>query len=150
MRPTSASVWSPQLKKYVCEDTKEGRIAIKAHPHQTQPVPPPINRTFKFVFLWSFGGTLFFVALCIGLSLAAGREPPPLFEKIIIATFDLAKIGFGAKGRCPLNSLRSSSSQAEGMPERARSWELCPSDTLGKEDDHAAPPRNRRSGQPRA
>jgi hypothetical protein len=95
-RPNSASVWSPQLKKYVCEDTKEGRIAIEAHPHQTQPVPPPINRTFKFAFLWSFGGTLFFVTLCIGLSLAAGREPPPLFEKIIMSTFDLAKIGFGA------------------------------------------------------
>jgi hypothetical protein len=55
-----------------------------------------ISRTFKLIFKWTFVGTLFFVVLCIVLSLVAGREAPPLFEKLIFATFDLAKIGFGA------------------------------------------------------
>lgn len=95
-KPGSTSAWSPQLSKYVCEDTDESRVAIAGQQVQRLAEHPPINRTFKFVFLWSFGGTLFFVVLCIVLSLLAGREPPPLFEKIIISTFDLAKIGFGA------------------------------------------------------
>jgi len=93
-RPRATSFWSPQLKKYVSEDTDEGRAAEQEV--HTRAEHPPINPTFKFVFLWAFVGTLLFVGLCIGLSLVAGREPPPLFEKIILATFDLAKIGFGA------------------------------------------------------
>ena len=96
-RPRTTSIWSPQLEKYVCENTEEGRVAASVENRaRTRAEYPPINRTFKFVFLSSFAGTLLFVALCVILSLAAGREPPPLFEKMILATFDLAQIGFGA------------------------------------------------------
>jgi len=48
------------------------------------------------VFGWSLFGTVFFVVLRVLLSLAAGRQPPALFEKVVEATMDLAKIGFGA------------------------------------------------------
>jgi hypothetical protein len=57
---------------------------------------PPINPQFKLVFLTAMGGTVLFIVLCLILSLIAGRQPPPLFEKIILGFFDMAKIGFGA------------------------------------------------------
>jgi len=90
--PQIASVWSSNLERYVCEHSDEGRTITRRRQEQA----PMISRTFKLIFMWTFVGTLFFVVLCIVLSLAAGREPPPLFEKLILATFDLAKIGFGA------------------------------------------------------
>jgi hypothetical protein len=89
-------VWSRRLRKYVCEESDEGRLAVARQSAEGPVQHPPISPTFKFVFRWSFVGTLLFVALCIVLSLVAGREPPPLFEKVIMGTFDLAKIGFGA------------------------------------------------------
>jgi hypothetical protein len=96
VKPRTESVWSGRLRKYVCEDSDEGRLAVARQSRQSHTQHPPISPTFKFVFRWSFVGTLLFVGLCIVLSLVAGREPPPLFEKVIMATFDLAKIGFGA------------------------------------------------------
>jgi hypothetical protein len=95
-KPRTTSVWSSQLDRYVCADTSEGRAAVADMTDRTQVAHPPINRTFKFVFLCAFFGTLAFLGLCIGLSLAAGREPPPLFEKTIMASFDLAKIAVGS------------------------------------------------------
>jgi hypothetical protein len=56
----------------------------------------PINPQFKLVFLTAVIGTLLFIVLCLVLSLLAGKQPPPLFEKVIMGFFDLAKIGFGA------------------------------------------------------
>ncbi len=57
---------------------------------------PPLYAHFKLIFLTAAGSTLFFVVLCIVLTLAAGKEPPPLFEKVITSLFDLAKISLGA------------------------------------------------------
>jgi hypothetical protein len=90
--PQVASVWSSNLERYVCENSGEGATIAQGR----QEPAPMISRTFKLIFTWTFVGTLFFIVLCICLSLAVGREPPPLFEKLILATFDLAKIGFGA------------------------------------------------------
>lgn len=94
-RPRTHSHWSPRRGRYVCEMSEEGR-ALAQDSGQSQYQRSPINPTFKFVFRWSFAGTLFFIALCVVCSLAAGREPPPLFEKIVMSTFSLAEIGFGA------------------------------------------------------
>jgi hypothetical protein len=54
-----------------------------------------ITRQFRLVFLTAAGGTFLFVLLCLVCSLIAGKEPPPLVDKVIMGFFDLAKIGFG-------------------------------------------------------
>lgn len=102
--PKRRSVWSPELDRYVCPDTEEGKKALAA----AQPVPrseeirekaarhPPIDTQFKLVFLTAAGGTLLFALLCVTLSFVAGKEPPPLFEKLVMGLIDLVKIGFGA------------------------------------------------------
>jgi hypothetical protein len=102
--PNRQSVWSPQLNRYVCPDSAEGRKALIAA--QTVPVTPkmrrqaerhpPINPEFKLVFLTAAGGTLLFAILCITLTFLIGKEPKPLFEKVVMGMFDLTKIGFGA------------------------------------------------------
>ena len=94
--PGRLSLWSPRLAKYVCSDTPEGQQAIADQSLASRAAHPPINPQFKLVFLTAAGGTLLFVLICLVLSLMAGREPPPLFEKIIMGFFDLAKIGLGA------------------------------------------------------
>ena len=96
-RPAELSVWSPTLGRYVCPDEVK---AITAEPApQASPVVakhPPVNPQFKLVFLTSVIGTFIFAVLCLVLTFAVGKEPPPLFEKVIMGLFDLAKIGFGA------------------------------------------------------
>lgn len=97
--PGRRSVWSSELGRYVCPDSEEGqRLSLAAK--QTSQVDvtkhPPISPMFKLVFLTAAIGTLLFIVLCLVLTLLAGREPPPLFEKVIMGFFDLAKIGFGA------------------------------------------------------
>lgn len=97
--PGRLSIWSEERGEYLCVKSEEGQNlarhiqlgAVKAAPDH-----PPISAEFKMVFLTAVIGTVVFVALCLVLSLIAGKEPPPLFEKVILGFFDLAKIGFGA------------------------------------------------------
>lgn len=77
-------------------DSPEGREALTITTPAVAAAHPPISPQFKLVFVTAAAGTLLFVVLCLVLSLVAGREPPPLFEKLIMGFFDLAKIGFGA------------------------------------------------------
>ena len=97
--PGRKSVWSSQLGRYVCLDLEEGQtlsLAAKETNHADAAKHPPISPIFKLVFLTAAVGTLLFIVLCLILTLLAGKEPPPLFEKVIMGFFDLAKIGFGA------------------------------------------------------
>jgi hypothetical protein len=97
--PGRKSIWSPELGKYVCPDSDEGTaLAGRAQQPILKEVAehPPISPQFKLVFLTAASGTLIFIVLCLVLTLVAGKEPPPLFEKLIMGFFDLAKIGFGA------------------------------------------------------
>jgi hypothetical protein len=57
---------------------------------------PPLDPQFKLVFLTAAIGTFFFIALCVVLTLASGREPHPPLEKLVTGILDMAKIGFGA------------------------------------------------------
>jgi hypothetical protein len=57
---------------------------------------PPINPQFKLVFLTAAIGTLLFLALCVTVTLVAGKDPPPLMDKFVTTVLDLVKIGFGA------------------------------------------------------
>jgi hypothetical protein len=95
--PSRSSVWSTQTGRYVCVDTPEGKEALARLTARDAPsIHTPINPQFKLVFLTAVGGTVLFIVLCLVLSLIAGKQPPPLFEKVILGFFDMAKIGFGA------------------------------------------------------
>jgi hypothetical protein len=96
-RPGELSLWSPKLGRYVCPDEAKV-IAAETSPKAFPEVAkhPPVNPQFKLVFLTSVIGTFIFAVLCLVLAFAVGKEPPPLFEKVIMGLFDLAKIGFGA------------------------------------------------------
>ena len=48
-----------------------------------------LGRTFA-------AGTVLSLALCVGLTLAAGKDPPSLMTEVVRGLFDLAKVGFGA------------------------------------------------------
>lgn len=94
--PRLESIWSPRLRRYVCLKSAEGREALVDQSLSIKITHMPINPQFKLVFLTAVIGTLLFIVLCLVLSLLAGKQPPPLFEKVIMGFFDLAKIGFGA------------------------------------------------------
>ena len=93
--PGRTSLWSERLGRYVCsrDPAFEGVIAEQA---DAPPAHPPIGPSFKLVFLTAAGGTALFVIVCVITTLLAGRDPPPLTEKLVTGFFDLAKIGFGA------------------------------------------------------
>ena len=95
--PGKLSVWSPVLGRYVCPE-EEKAVAPETLPNVASAVAkhPPVNPQFKLVFLTSVIGTFIFAVICLVLTFAVGKEPPPLFEKVIMGFFDLAKIGFGA------------------------------------------------------
>jgi len=96
--PGRTSIWSPQLNKYVCTDSDEGKLALALAAEaniEGQAKHPPIDPKFKLIFVTAAVGTLLFVLLCITLTIVVGREPPPLYEKVITSLLDLAKIGFG-------------------------------------------------------
>jgi hypothetical protein len=95
--PGQLSVWSPKLGKYVCPE-KERAGAPVASPNVSSEVAkhPPVNPQFKLVFLASVIVTSVFAVLCVVLTFAAGKEPPPLFEKVIMWLMDLIKVGVGA------------------------------------------------------
>jgi hypothetical protein len=98
--PGKQSVWSADLGKYVClEGTQEATPALEVSAPKVRrrgAENPPLSPQFKLVFLTAAGGTFLFVLICLGMTLVAGKNPPPLFEKVIMGFFDLAKIGFGA------------------------------------------------------
>lgn len=96
--PGGESIWSPELEKYVCPDSKEGRALLQSDRPpvlHAEPQHPTIGRQFKLIFLTSATLTFLFLALCVVLTLAAGKEPPPLYEKVVMGLFDLVKIGAG-------------------------------------------------------
>ena len=97
--PGRTSVWSPKLRRYVSLDSEGGQSPASdpgVYDPQVVAAHPPISSQFNLVFLTAAIGTLLFVVVCLTLTLIAGKEPPPLFEKVIMGFFDLAKIGFGA------------------------------------------------------
>jgi len=80
----------------VCPDSDDGKRAIENAKPLRAPSGSGVNPQFKLVFLTATGGTLFFVLLCLAITIIAGRDPPPFWEKLAMSFFDLGKIGFGA------------------------------------------------------
>jgi len=98
--PRRRSIWSAQQGGYICPEIheveqREREEISYAHANQAEP-KASISEQFKLVFLTAFGGTLLFALICVVIALAAGRQVPSLYEKVITGMFDLAKIGFGA------------------------------------------------------
>jgi hypothetical protein len=91
--PGKISIWSEKLGKYVCSADPEFESAMAEQGRSNRSA---INPAFKLVFLTAAGGTLFFVAICVVTTIAAGKDPPALIDKTVSSLFDLAKIGFGA------------------------------------------------------
>src|SRR5262249_1094764 len=80
-------------------DSEEGRQALALEIKTSlaeEEKHPPIDPQFKLVFLTAASGTLVFIVLCLVVTLLAGKEPPPLFERGFLFFFDFTKIGFGA------------------------------------------------------
>jgi len=99
--PQTRSIWSPEIGKYVCSKYNGAEPITRQGGSYSEPATinrklPNIGDQFKMIFLTAAIGTLLFIIICVGVTLAIGKEPPPLTEKIIISLFDLAKIGFGA------------------------------------------------------
>ena len=95
--PGKLSVWSFELGRYICPEEEKALAPEKPSNLSSQIAEhPPVNPTFKLVFLTSVIGTLVFAVLCLVLTFAVGKEPAPVFEKVIMGLFDLVKIGFGA------------------------------------------------------
>jgi len=93
--PWYKSFWSSKRRRYICpEGEKLERETVVEEIKGSR--KPEISAQFKLVFLTSAIGTLLFIALCVVLTLAAGKEPPTLLQEVIRGLFDLAKIGFGA------------------------------------------------------
>jgi hypothetical protein len=93
VHPGRQAVWSPELARYVCpiaDGVPESKLD-RASTHR-----PPMSALFKLVFITAAAGTVLSLALCVGLTLAAGREPPTLLTEVVRGLFDLAKVGFGA------------------------------------------------------
>jgi hypothetical protein len=95
--PGRISVWSKKLGRYVCAYDPAFDEALEDYLKNKKESHAPISAAFKLlVFLTAAGGTLLFVAICVTTTILAGKDMPPILEKIITSLFDLAKIGFGA------------------------------------------------------
>lgn len=96
--PDQESIWSPELGKYVCPDVEEWEMLPRGNQPlvlQSDVQRPSLSRDFKLIFVTSVTLTLLFLVLCVVLTLAAGNEPPPLYEKVVNGLFDLVMIGAG-------------------------------------------------------
>src|SRR4051812_46708507 len=91
--PGRVSVWDPKLGKFICERDPRFREVSQ---YQSGAHADPISPEFKLVFLTAAFGTFLFVAICVATTIAAGKDMPPAWEKLVQSLMDLAKIGFGA------------------------------------------------------
>ena len=97
-RPRGTSIWSPDMNRYVCPESEDGEaLLVRTQPPvlQEEPEHPTLSKEFKLIFVGTLTLTVLFLALCVALTLLAGKESPPLHEKLVTGLFDLVKIGAG-------------------------------------------------------
>src|SRR5262249_20593881 len=95
-RPGCTSVWSKSQNKYVCSKDPEYKRAIVEHSPGVAAAHPPVNPAFKLVFLTAAGGTILFIAICVGVHLITGGKMPTATAKLVDGLIGMAQIGFGA------------------------------------------------------
>jgi hypothetical protein len=93
-QPNRHSVWHAGAQKYVCPKDPEYREALQQQSPAVASAHPPINPTFKLVFLTAAGGTVLFTVICVGTHIWIGNEE--MLERTVTAMLDMAKVGFGA------------------------------------------------------
>jgi hypothetical protein len=98
--PRGGSVWSPELGRYVCPYYQKGADdPEQAHPYKQNVdsgTKPTLTSQFKLVLLAAVGGTLFFVLVCVVLTITVKNKQPDLVTTLVGHIMDLAKVGFGA------------------------------------------------------
>jgi hypothetical protein len=97
--PGRTSIWSPELDKYVCPDSEEGKALLQsADPPilREDSQHPTLKSQFKLVFVTSVALTVFFLLICVTLTLIAGKEPPTLHQQVVTRLLDIVQIGAGA------------------------------------------------------
>ena len=96
-QPNRHSVWHAGTQKYVCPKDPEYREAVQQQSREVALAHPPINPTFKLVFLTAAGGTILFTVICVGTHIWIGNEEmTSSLDRTVTAMLDMAKIGFGA------------------------------------------------------
>jgi hypothetical protein len=94
--PGRTSIWSKKAGKYVCSKDPEYREATHQQTAEVSLEHPPINQTFKLVFLTSAFGTVFFTGLCLVVHWATGGVMPTATQKLVDGMLSMAQIGAGA------------------------------------------------------
>lgn len=97
--PGRTSIWSPELGEYVCPESDEGKSLLQsADPPllREEPQHPTLKSQFKLVFLTSVALTVFFLLICVTLTLIAGKEPPALHQQVVTKLLDIVQISAGA------------------------------------------------------
>jgi hypothetical protein len=96
--PTRDSIWSLRLQRYVCIDTLEGQQALRDHDQSPGEAlaHPALGRDFKLIVVVAIVATLVFASLCVVLTFLSGREPAPLFDRMMTWLMDGVKVTGGA------------------------------------------------------
>ena len=98
--PRLMCVWNSGVQAFECLEPAEAAARLAANPSQYldragAPGRPALGPQFKLVFITALVGTLFFLSICIALTVWMGREIE-VVNKVVEGLLTMAQVGFGA------------------------------------------------------